>query len=410
MSVSTRNRAASVLIIEKKILATSNGNKSFAVFYVLGFALLVVVAGAVWFFWKGKEAHQSEEVKTREAALAQGPKVAVVSAWKGPSTRKLVLVGEALPDKQATLYSKVSGYLAKISVDVGDRVKAGQFIAEIQSPEIDQQMNTLKAGIENKQRVLDRTKDLAAQGFFSKQSQDNAQTELNVAQSQLNELRTVSRFRVLNAPFDGVVTRRYADPGALVQNAATNQTSALPIVTIADISKLKVSVYVEQAEAPNIKPGLEVEIADAANAARKVKGKVSRVAAELDSRTRTLLTEVDFDNSKGEFVAGSFVNVILSIPATAFIEVPASALVSRDKKNFAAIVGADANVQLRPIEVAGTDGKVLRIASGVAEGDKVALSLPASVGDGAKVSPTPPPPGTPGPLAPAAAPPRPAKP
>ncbi len=393
-------------------MPNSDGPKSFAIFYVLGFALLIAVAGAVWYFWKGQQAHQSEEAKARESALAQGPKVAVVSAWKGASIRKLILVGEALPDKQTTMYSQVSGYLAKIAVDVGDRVKAGQFIAEIQSPEIDQQMNTLKASIENKQRVLERTKDLAAQGFFSKQSLDNAQTEVKVAQSQLNELRTVSRFRVLNAPFAGVVTKRYADPGALVQNAATNQTSALPIVTIADTTKLKVSVYVEQTEAPNIKPGQEVEIVDASDPARKVKGKVSRVSGELDAKTRTLLTEVDFDNSKGEFVAGSFVNVNLLIPATPYIEVPASALVSRDKKSFAAIVGSDAHVQLRPIEVAGTDGKVLRIASGVAEGDRVALSLPASVEDGAKVSPTPPPPGTPGvpAAAPAPTPAQPAKP
>ncbi len=392
-------------------MAKSEGQKSFAIFYVLGLALLIGVAGAVWHFWKGKQAHQSEEEKVRATALAEGPKVAVIAAWKGASVRKLVLVGEALPDKQTTLYSKVSGYLAKISVDVGDKVKAGQFIAEIQSPEIDQQMKTLQASIDNKQRLLGRTKELEAQGFFSKQSLDNAQTDVTIARSQLIELRTVSRYRILNAPFAGVVTKRFADPGALVQNAATNQTSALPIVTIADTTKLKVSVYVEQGEAPNIKPGLEAEIVDASNPARKVKGKVSRISGELDPKTRTLLAEVDFDNRNGEFVAGSFVNVNLLMPATSYIEIPAGALVSRDKKSFAAIVGADSHVQLRAIEVANTDGKVLRVASGVAEGDKVALSLPASVGDGARISPTPPPPGTPGvPPAPTPAPVQPAKP
>lgn len=371
--------------------------KSFAIFYVLGLALLIGVSGAVWHFWKGKQSHQNDEEKARATALAEGPKVAVVTAWKGPSMRKIVLVGEALPDKQTTLYSKVSGYLAKISVDVGDHVKEGQFIAEIQSPEIDHQIKTLQATIDNKMRILERTKELASQGFFSKQSLDNAQTEVAVAQSQLSELRTVSRFRVLNAPFAGVVTKRYADQGALVQNAATNQTSALPIVTIADTTHLKVSVYIEQSEAPNIKPGLETEIVDAANLTRKVKGRVSRISGELDSKTRTLLTEVDFDNSKGEFVAGSFVNVNVLLPATSYVEVPSSALVTRDKKNFAAIVGPDSHIQLRLVEVASTDGKVLRVGNGISEGDKVALSLPASVGDGAKVSPTPAPPGTPGP-------------
>ena len=114
----------------------------------------------------------------------------------------------------------------------------------------------------------------------------------------------MSRYRTLRAPFSGVVTQRYADPGALVQNAATNQVSALPVVTISDTSRLKVSVYVEQGEAPNVKPGLDAEIVDASNAERRGKGKVTRIAGELDPRTRTLLTEVDFDNSKGQFVAG----------------------------------------------------------------------------------------------------------
>lgn len=378
-------------------MAKESGPKSFAIFYLLGLALLIAVAGAVWHYTKGKEAHQSEEAQARAAALAAGPKVPVVPAWQGASVRKLTLVGEALPDKQATLYSKVSGYLSRIAVDVGDRVKAGQFIAEIQSPEIDQQINTLKAGIENKQKILQRTKDLADQGFFSRQSLDNAQTDVNISQSQLSELRTVSRFRVLNAPFDGIITRRFADPGALVQNAATNQTSALPIVTIADTRKLKVSVYVEQAEAPNVKPGQEAEIVDAANAARKVKGQISRISGELDARTRTLLAEVDFDNKDGTFVAGSFVNVILLIPASSYVEVPASALVTRDRKSLAALVQPDGHIKLVPIEVAGTDGKVLRIANGIAVGDQVALNVPASLADGGKISPAPPPPGTPGP-------------
>ncbi|MBM3395116.1 MAG: efflux RND transporter periplasmic adaptor subunit [Betaproteobacteria bacterium] len=378
-------------------MAHESTPRSFAIFYLLGLALLIGVGGAVWHFWKGKEAERSAEAQARANALAEGPKLAVVTAWMGSPVRKLTLVGEALPEKQTTLYAKVSGYLAKIAVDVGDRVKAGQFIAEIQSPEIDQQINTLKAGIENKQKILERTKDLADQGFFSRQSLDNAQTEVNVSESQLGELRTLSRYRVLNAPFDGVITRRFADPGALVQNAATNQTSALPIVTIADIKRLKVSIYIEQAEAPNITPGLEAEIVDAANAERKVKGKISRISAELDPRTRTLLAEVDFDNSAGTFVAGSFVNVQLLLPATAYVEVPASALVTRDKKTFAAHVAPDSTVKLLPVEVANTDGKVLRVAKGIAQGDQIALNVPASVVDGARVSVTPPPPGTPGP-------------
>ena len=313
----------------------------------------------------------------------------VAAAARGPNLRKLLLVGEALPYNTTTLYSKVSGYLSKITVDVGDRVKAGQLIAEIQSPEIDQQIETATVALDNKRRVYQRNRDLATKGFFSEQALDTAETDVKVAESQLSELRTMSRYRVLDAPFSGVVTQRYADQGALVQNAATNQVSALPVVTISDTSRLKVSVYVEQGEAPNVKPGQDAEIVDASNAERRATGKVTRIAGELDPRTRTMLTEVDFDNSKGQFVAGSFVNVSLLVPATSYLEVPATALISRDKKALVAVVGADNRVTLRPITVASTDGKVLRVAAGLNEGEKVVLNLPTTVADGGKVNPAP---------------------
>jgi membrane fusion protein, multidrug efflux system len=363
--------------------------RSFFIFYILGTLLVLGIAGGVYYVWKTKQTHEAAEARGRTAALEAGPAVTVAAAARGPNLRKLLLVGEALPYNSTTLYSKVSGYLAKITVDVGDRVKAGQLIAEIQSPEIDQQIETATVALDNKRRVYQRNKDLATKGFFSEQALDTADTDVKVAESQLSELRTLSGYRVLKAPFSGVVTQRYADQGALVQNAATNQVSALPVVTIADISRLKVSVYVEQGEAPNVKRGLDAEIVDASNAERRATGKVTRTGGELDPRTRTMLTEVDFDNSKGQFVAGSFVNVSLLVPAISYVEVPATALISRDKKTLVAVVGADNRVTLHPITVASTDGKVLRVAAGLNEGEKVVLNLPTTVADGGKVNPAP---------------------
>jgi RND family efflux transporter MFP subunit len=364
-----------------------SGQRSFFIFYVLGTLLVLGIAGGVYYVWQGKQKREAQEARSRATAVEAGPSVTVAPAARGANLRKLLLVGEALPYKTTTMYSKVSGYLSKITVDVGDHVKSGQLIAEIQSPEIDQQIETATVALENKRRSYERTRDLATKGFFSEQALDSAQTDVKVAESQLSELRTMSRYRVLRAPFTGVVTQRYADPGALVQSAATNQVSALPVVTISDTSRLKVTVYVEQGEAPSVKPGLDAEIVDASNAERRVKGKVTRIAGELDPRTRTLLTEVDFDNSKGQFVAGSFVNVSLLIPATSYVEVPAPALISRDKKTLVAVVGADNRVTLRPITVASTDGRVLRVAAGLNEGDNVVLNLPTTVPDGGKVNP-----------------------
>jgi RND family efflux transporter MFP subunit len=303
----------------------------------------------------------------------------------------VTLVGEALPNRSATLYSKVSGYLAKIAVDTGDHVTAGQFIAEIQSPELDSDYRGALSTLENRQQLAARTRDLAAKGFFSQQSLDNANTDVHVAEARLNQIRTLISYRTIKAPFDGVITARHADPGALVTNASANQTSSLPVVTLADMSRLKVTVYVEQSDASNIRLGGEVEVSDAAAPDHRVLAKVSRVAGELDSHTRTLLTEVDIENSGKLIFPGSFVNVSLLLPAQSFIEVPASALAMRDKKSFVAVIYSDNTIRLVPITVAGTDGKVIKIASGLEEGMRVALNLPGSVADGGRVNPAAPP-------------------
>ena len=362
------------------------GQRSFFVFYILAAVFVIGLCGGVYYVWQSKQHKEAEETRTRAAQSEAGPAVAVATAVRGPTSRKINLVGEALPATTATLYAKVSGYLDRIAVDTGDRVKAGQFIAEIQSPEIDQQINAARVALENKQRLLKRGQELAEKGFFSQQTLDNAETEVQVAQSQLDELHTMSRYRTLKAPFAGVITARFADPGALVTNAATNQTSALPLVTISDVSRLKVTVYVEQSEAPNVKIGTAAEIVDAASPERRVQGRVARVSGELDPRTRTLLSEVDFDNSMGQFLPGSFVNVSLVIPSTSYVEVPVAALLVRDKKNLVATLTADNRIRLVPINVAGTDGKMVRIADGLNEGERVVLGVPNTLADGSRVT------------------------
>ena len=306
---------------------------------------------------------------------------------RGAATRKINLTGELRPHKSTTLYSKVGGYLSQITVEVGDRVRAGQLIAEVQTPELDSELKSKVSELENRERLAQRTRELAEKGFFSQQALDNAETEVRTARGRVETLRSQLAYRRLYAPFAGVVTGRHVDPGALITNAANNQSSAQPVVTVADPSVLRVSVYVEQVDAHAIRPGVEAEIIDTANPALRIKTKVSRVAGELDPRTRTLLAEVDFDNRAGVFIPGSFVNVSLMVPQTSFIEVPASALVVRERKNLIAVLGSDNHVKLTPIEIAGTDGASVRIASGLGEGERVVLSLANTVQDGAKVNP-----------------------
>jgi RND family efflux transporter MFP subunit len=359
---------------------------SFFAFYLFGAVFVAVGAGVVYYFWHAKQSDLATQLKEREAVAAAGPAVAVATSKPGPTVRKLTLLGEALPYKTATLYAKVSGYLTKISVDKGDHVKAGQFIAEITSPELDHQYDSAVADLDNKKRVAKRTRDLADQHFFSEQAAEDAETNVRLAEQQVAGIKALTNYKVLTAPFAGVVTARYVDVGALVTNAASNQSSALPVVTISDPSRLRVTVYVDQSEAPNIHVGTPAEVVDASNSVRQGTGKVARVAGELDTRTRTQLTEVDFDNSKGEFIPGSFVNLSLLIPAKSYVEVPAPALIMREGKRMVAVIGPDSHIKFTPINVAGTDGKVIRIESGLDENVRVALNLPNTVADGAKVT------------------------
>ena len=375
--------------------------ESFFVFYVIAFVFMAIAAGAVYLFWSGKTKRLEDEGKARAAMVDQGPLVATAISVHGPDFRKVSLLGEARPYKTATLYAKVSGYLARIAVDAGDRVKAGQFIAEINSPELDAQYRGATASLDNRRKLAERTRDLAEKGFFSQQALDNADTDVRTQEDVAKEIRTMQNYRVLVAPFAGVVTTRYVDQGALVTNATSNQTSAQPVVTISDTSKLRVTVYVDQVDASFIKPGTKVEITDSSNPTVKAEATVSRTSNELDPRTRTMATQVDFDNSNGTFLSGAFVAVSLLIPAKSFIEVPSAALITREGKTLVAVVGEDRRLKFTPIEVAGTDGKVIRIVSGIGEGVRVALNVPNTVSDGAKVNPAPP---TPVPGAPPAAP------
>jgi membrane fusion protein, multidrug efflux system len=358
--------------------------------YTVGLALAVIAIAGAYRMWMGQQAAVASETKARLAELEAGPVVSVVAAGKSPMVRKLTLVGEALPAKSATVYAKTSGYLKKITVDTGDKVKAGQIIAEIESPEIDQQYARAAADLDNKRRIAGRTRELAQQKFFSKQAAESADTDMRVAQAALAEQNALKNYRVLHAPFDGVVSARHADPGALVTNAASNQTSAQPLVTISDTSKLKVNVYVDQAEAPYVKVGTVVKIADASNPERSINGAVNRMSGELDPRTRSLLAEVDVDNAQGTIIPGSYVNVTLDIPTASFVEVPANALIVREKKPHVALVTAQNKVRFVPVTVASTDGQVLRIAEGIKEGEKVALSLASGTPEGSRIRPAAP--------------------
>jgi membrane fusion protein (multidrug efflux system) len=357
---------------------------------VLYFAGIVAIGGAAFGAWRMSHDKGIALSASRQAlaeGVARGPVVQVVQVTEGPKERLIKLLGDTRPYQTATLYSKVSGYVTTIAVDRGDRVKVGDLLATVASVETDQQYESSLRDLENKRRNWDRAKDLVAHGWTSHQAADQAQTDFTMATANVAQNATLKSYEQIRAAFDGIVTARFVDVGALVQNSTTNKTSNQPVLTIADETRLRVDVFVEQRDVPFVHVGDVADVTDGANADRKVEAKVARTSNELDPRTRTLFVELDVDNADNFLVPGSFAYVTLHIPVHSYPEIPVAGLLVRGTRTMIAGLDSDQTVHLRPVTVASTDGIRASLAQGATIGQRVAINLPDEVSDGGRVQP-----------------------
>jgi RND family efflux transporter MFP subunit len=367
-------------------MAKSGLGRSFLL-YAIGLLFLCGAGWEVWSLYQQRGDQLLATSKALAASEARGPTIRVTPVKQGPAERLITLLGDARPYVTATLYGKLGGYLAKISVDRGDVVKAGDVLAIIESRETDNQYASALADLENKKRLGQRATELYGHGNTSQQAYDQAQTDLHVATSRVAELATMKSYEILQAPFDGTITARFIDPGALVSNAGANMTSSQPVLTIADTSKLRIDIYVEQRDVPFVHVGDVADVSDGSHSDRKVKAKIARTSGQLDPRTRTLFVELDVDNSGDFLVPGSFAYVTLHVPIESYPEIPAAALITRGVNTFVADVGDDKVVHIRPVRLARSDGMVVGLRDGVTVGQRVALNVPDEIVDGSKVQP-----------------------
>lgn len=327
------------------------------------------------------------EARARVAAVAAGPHVRVARVTAADSLQHLTLLGEARPYASVTLYAKVSGYLRQILVDKGDAVDAGQVLAVIESPELDQQYEAALADARNKRVNAGRFRALAGENASSAQEAERYETDAAVSEANLKAIETLKSYEVIRAPFAGRVTARYADPGALVQNATNAQTGALPVLTLAATGRLRVYAYVDQQDAPLVKVGAPAEVTLPDRPEVRIPSHVSRVSGVLDPRTRTLLAEVDLENRGGGIVPGSYVTVTLATRGRGYPALPAAALIVRGDTTLVAVIDSANRVAFRRVTVARDDGANAQIARGVAPGERVALNVGESVAEGARVQP-----------------------
>jgi membrane fusion protein, multidrug efflux system len=329
------------------------------------------------------------EAAARNQQADAGPRVEVIRVSEAGAVHTVSLIGEAHPYQEAILYAKVSGYLRDIGVDKGDQVTAGEVLGHIESPETDHQYQAAVADAKNKRINADRAKALVARDMISHQDADQAEADAEVAEANVAELATLRSYEILKAPFDGTVTARYADPGALLQSAANSQTSALPLVTVSETGRLRVYVYPAQADAAFIRVGDPVVVTTPERPELKVTARITRLSGELDPKTRTMLTEIDFENPRGEILPGSFVEVSIKVRSgtAGAIEIPSRALVMRGSKPFVAVLTSDNRVSFRPVVLAEDDGINAWVISGLKRGERLAVNLSSGVSDGGKVQP-----------------------
>jgi len=350
---------------------------------VFGIVLLAAAAAAVVAIGLGKRDALRAESERRNTAADKGPVVQVARVALSPSTREVRFTADVRGFFQTTMYAKISGYVRDVRVDKGERVTRGQILGSVESPETDEAVASAEF-TESLRRKVQRRTHLLAPDILAEQDLDTATSDLGVSNSNVKSALAMKRYEVIRAPFDGVVTARYVDPGALMPAATGGTESALPFVDVEMIDTLRIDAYVTQEVAQFVRVGDAATVWQNERPTVRVSASVARTSGGLDPRTRTMLVEVDVDNRGVGILPGTFANVDLRVTAMPIATVPVEALVVRAGKNMVARVEHN-RVHLAEVDVGQTNGRTLQVLRGLALGDHVALDLPLDVADGAPI-------------------------
>ena len=391
------------------------------------FWVIALAAGVLltWSFF-GRKAKANQE-----AAEDAARPVAVAIVDRKPLSSTVTLSGEFRPFQQVDVHAKVAGYIRRINVDVGDRVRAGQVLAILEVPELNAQVQGADAAVHRAQGAISRSKgDLAraqslheaahldytrlqqaAQarpGLIAQQELDNAlakdkeseaqissdeaafseaESELDVAKANQKQYNALSDYTQIVAPFTGVITKRYVDTGALVQAGTNSNTQALPVVSVAEADLFRLTLPVPESAVPQIHLGNTVAVhVQALN--RDFQGKVSRFADDLDPQTRTMHTEVDVPNKDGSLVPGMYaeVNLTLARKENALV-VPIQAVSRAGSRATVLLVNAHNQIEEREVRL-GMEGVThVEVVGGLKESDRVVMGNRNEYRPGEKVEP-----------------------
>ena len=370
----------------------------------LGLAVAFVEVSRI----KAREAYSLDQETRKTVAML--PLVDVATAHSGAAFKSLVLPGDTAAWYRTTLYSRVNGYLADWKVDIGDKVKKGQLLATIDTPDLDSQLVAARAELvaakaEAKVRQADadfarssydRWRD-SPKGVVSEQEReekkaanDSSVAKLNVAtaqvavdQAKVDGLMTLTQFKNVTAPFDGIITDRRVDPGDLVTAGSSANTS--PLFVIQQTDRIRIFSRVPQSVAERLSVGSTVKVMTADGSGHGYEGKIVRTTGSVDPHARTMLVEVVLPNASYALSPGMYVRAEFRVSQARGVEVPAAAILFRGKGPQVALV-EDGKITFKNVTIASDDGDNVELASGIKVGDHVALNINSQISSGDKVA------------------------
>jgi membrane fusion protein (multidrug efflux system) len=356
----------------------------------------LVAAGAIVVTGIMARAKTDSELKTWTDTQAI-PSVAVAPADARLLTATLDLPGRLEAYSRAPIFARVSGYVSRWSADIGAQVKAGQVIAEIEAPDLDQQLLQARADLVSQQAsarlseaTLNRRKSLVASNFVSAQEIDersadlaNKKAAVNSGTANVERLEALAGYKKITVPFDGIVTQRNTDVGALISGGTG---TGLAMFVISDIKKLRVYVDVPQNYVPAIKIGAKAIITVPDYPNRTFPATVEASSQSVDVSSGTARMQLALDNPKGELLPGGYANVKMSLARDAApLHIPASALIFDRSGTRVATVTADDKILFKTVTIARDLGRDIELASGITADDRIVTTPPDGLSDGDQV-------------------------
>ncbi|HWF13068.1 MAG TPA: efflux RND transporter periplasmic adaptor subunit [Candidatus Acidoferrales bacterium] len=341
--------------------------------------------------------HKALAEQTEQTAV---PSVSVIHGTPIDTDSEMVLPGSLKPNVESPIYARTNGYLKKWYKDIGSHVQKGEILAEIDTPEIDQQLAQSRAELVTTQANLNLSKltatryqDLIKTDSVSRQDLDNAngdfaakQAMVQSADANVKRLEELESFKRVYAPFTGIITQRNVDPGTLI-NAGNGGSATKEMFDLAQIDPMRVFVAVPQSYSPSIHTGLKACLTLTELAQRNFCGQVVRTANSIDPGTRTLLTEVDVPNPAGTLLPGAYAEVHFDVKVVAQrLSLPINAILFRPDGSMAAVVGTDNRINLKKITIGRDFGNALEILDGVSPTDRIVINPPDALEQGEEVN------------------------